>query len=334
MQKLWVWIAVWGLFYGVVVTPSDGQSLQARDKIRAVYNAIGTGQSPLWIPHEAGIFRKYGLDVELLYVGGGSRAAQVVVSGEAPIGIFNGGSVVSANLSGGDLVTIASALDVLPFFLVAPPTIKKPEDLQGKKIGITRFGSATDFALRYVAEKWSMKPQRNFAVLQLGGQPEMMAALKSGSIQAAMLNVEFAILAGRDGYINLVDVGALGLAFPASSLNTSRSFIRKNPDLSRRFVRAYVEGIHYAKTHRQFSIDVISRYLKNVDSAFLNAVYEAYVLRFIPKNPSPSLEAVKTVLAQMAESDPRARAVHAEQFIDASLVQELEKKGFIQQLWK
>jgi ABC-type nitrate/sulfonate/bicarbonate transport system substrate-binding protein len=162
----------------------------------------------------------------------------------------------------------------------------------------------------------------------------MMAALKSGSIEAAVLNPEFATLANRDGFTNLVDIGALGLAFPASSLNTSRTFVRQNRDVVRRFIRSYVEGIHYAKTNREFSIGVLKKYLKNDDVKFLNSIYDIYISRFIPKIPYPSTDAMKTVLAQMGDKDPRARSAQPEQFVDSTFMQDLEKEGFIQQLWK
>lgn len=304
------------------------------EKIRAVYSAVGSSQTSLWIPYEAGIFRRHGLEVELLYVGGGSRAAQVILSGEVPMAMFSGASVVSANLAGGDLVTVASGMNVIPFFLVVGPGVRQVEDLKGKKIGITRFGSSTDFALRYAAEKWPIKPDRDFAVLQLGGQPEMMAALKSGAVQASMLNAEFTILAQREGYKYLVDIGGLGLAFPTSALNTTRSFIRSHRDTVGRFVRAYVEGIHYGKTHRDFSVAVLKKYLKHEDQSFLEAVYEMYIGRFIPKVPHPSAEAMKTVLGQLSDREPKARTARPEQFLDASFMDELEKEGFIQRLWK
>jgi len=129
---------------------------------------------------------------------GGSHAAQVDLAGDAPIAMFNGGSVISANLAGADLVDMATGMNVLPFLLVVGPGVKQIEDLKGDKIAITRFGSATDFALRFAAEKWLIKPEKNFTVLQLGGQPEMMAALKSGAVQGAMLNAEFTVLARRE----------------------------------------------------------------------------------------------------------------------------------------
>src|SRR6185369_3103909 len=117
------------------------------EKMRFVYSAIGGSQSSVWIPHEAGIFKKYGLDLELLYVGGGGRAAQVVLAGDAPMGIFTGGAVVTANFAGADLAIVASSLNAITFFLMARPEVRSLEGLKGKKVGITRFGSATDFAL-------------------------------------------------------------------------------------------------------------------------------------------------------------------------------------------
>jgi NitT/TauT family transport system substrate-binding protein len=302
------------------------------ERLRIVYSAIGSSQSPLWIAHEAGLFKKHGLDVEILYVAGGSRAAQVILSGEVPIAMFNGGAVVSADLAGADLVNVASGMNVLPFFLVAGTDVRQIEDLRGKKVAITRFASATDFALRFAAEKWPVKPDRDFAVLQLGGQPEIMAALKSGAVSGAMLNAEFTILARREGYRDLVDVASLGLVFPGSGVNTSRSFIRNRRDTVLRTLRAYTESVHLGRTNKSFGVNVLGKYLKNQDVAFLGAVHELYLGRYIPWPPYPSLEAMKRALDDVAEREPRARSLRAEQFIDASLMQELDKEGFIKQL--
>jgi NitT/TauT family transport system substrate-binding protein len=308
----------------VGIAPANAQVRS--EKLCVVYSAIGSSQSPLWIAHEAGIFKKHGLDVELLYAAGGSRAAQVILAGEAPAAMFNGSSVISADLAGADLVNLASGMNVLPFLLVVPPGTKQIEELKGKKVAITRFGSATDFALRFAAEKWSVKPDKDFAVLQLNGQPEMMAALKSGAVQGAMLNAEFTILARREGFRDLVDVAALGLTFPGSGLQTSRTFIGNRRDTVLRLLRAYVEGVHYGITQKKFAVGVLGKYLRSQDVPFLEAVHEMYLGRYIPKIPYPSAEAMKRALDDVAERDPRA--------IDASLFQELEEEGFIKQLWR
>jgi NitT/TauT family transport system substrate-binding protein len=242
--------------------------------------------------------------------------------------------VISANLAGGDLVNVASGMNVMPFFLVAGPSVRQIEDLKGKKVAVTRFASATDYALRYAAEKWPVKPDKDFTVLQIGGQPEMIQGIKSGAIHAAMLNAEFMILARREGYRDLADVSALGIPFPTSALNTSRAFVRSRRDTVLRVVRAYCDSIHYGKTQKKFAVGVLSKYLKNDDVPFLESVHDLYLGKYVPRIPHPSAEAMKVALDQIAEKDPRARNVRVEQFIDSSFMQELDKDGFIQQLWR
>lgn len=323
-----------GAFLVVLAGVSNVEAQSSLEKMRLLYSAIGGSQASVWVPYEAGIFRKHGLDVELLYVGGGGRGAQVVQSGEVPIGIFTGGAVINSNLAGGDLVKIASSMNVMTFAVMARPEIRRVEDLKGKKIGITRFGSATDFGLRYAEGQWPLKRQRDFAVIQMGGMPEQLTALRSGALEAAVLNVELAILARKEGFRELADMAKMGLSFPTSSICTTRSFIKRSENTVRKFVRAYVEGIHYAKTQRSFGVQVMKKYLRNEDTAFVNDLYDLYILQNIPQIPRPSPEALKTVLDQMVETNPQAANLRPEQLIDARFFQELEKEGFIQRLWK
>jgi NitT/TauT family transport system substrate-binding protein len=312
--------------------PAYGQT--PLEKLRLVYSAIGGSQASFWIPYEAGIFRKHGLDVELLYVAGGGRAAQVVQSGEVPIGLFTGGAVINSNLAGGDLVVIGSSMNVMTFVVMARPEIKRFEDLKGKKVGISRFGSATDFGLRYAEEQWPVKRQRDFAVIQMGGVSDVYGALRAGALDAGVINAELAILARREGYRELVDIAKMGINFSTSSVVTTRSFIKRNENTVRKFVRGFVEGVHFGKTQRAPSINVMKKYLRSSDAAMFDELYEMYIVRNIPRIPRPSPEALKTVLDQMAETDPRVVNLKPEQFMDARFFQELEKEGFIQRLWK
>src|SRR3990167_8915280 len=326
-----------GLFGFFVALSSASVRAQAKpplEKLRFVYSAIGGSQSSVWIPYEAGIFGKHGLDVELLYVAGGGRAAQVVQSGEVPIGLFTGGAVINSNLAGGDLVVIASSMNVMTFVVMARPEIKRVEDLKGKKVGISRFGSATDFGLRYAEEQWPVKRQRDFAVIQMGGASDVYGALRAGALDAGVINAELAILARREGYRELVDIAKMGINFPTSSVVTTRSFIKRNENTVRKFVRGFVEGVHFGKTQRAPAISIMKKYLRSSDAAMFDELYEMYIVRNIPRIPRPSPEALKTVLDQMAETDPRIVNLKPEQFIDARFFQELEKEGFIQRLWK
>jgi NitT/TauT family transport system substrate-binding protein len=322
------------LLIAFLALPQEIKAQSQLEKMRLIYSAIGGSQASVWIPYEAGIFRKHGLDVELLYVGGGGRAAQVVQSGEVPLGIFTGGAVVNSNLAGGDLVMIASSMNVMTFVVMARPEIRRVEELKGKKIGISRFGSATDFGLRYVEGQWPIKRQRDFSVIQAGGMPELMTMLRAGGLEAAVVNAEIAILARKEGFKELADLAKMGLNFPTSSIVTTRSFVKRNENTVRKFIRGYVEGVHYGKTQRAFGVRVLKKYLRNDDPAMVNDLYDLYILQNIPNIPKPSPEALKTVLDQMAETDPRVANLRPEQFVDARFFQELEKDGFIQRLWK
>ena len=324
------------LFFLVLIFawPAQGQAQAPVEKLRLAYSAIGGSQASFWIPYEAGIFRKHGLDVELLYVAGGGRAAQVVQSGEVPIGLFTGGAVINSNLAGGDLVVIASSMNVMTFVVMARPEIKRVEDLKGKKVGISRFGSATDFGLRYAEEQWPVKRQRDFAVIQMGGVSDVYGALRAGALDAGVINAELAILARREGYRELVDIAKMGINFPTSSVVTTRSFIKRNENTVRKFVRGFVEGVHFGKTQRAPAISIMKKYLRSSDAAMFDELYEMYIVRNIPRIPRPAPEALKTVLDQMVETDPRVANLKPEQFIDARFFQELDKEGFIQKLWK
>jgi ABC-type nitrate/sulfonate/bicarbonate transport system substrate-binding protein len=307
---------------------------QPLEKLRLTYSAIAGSQASFWIPYEASIFRKHGLEVELLYVGGGGRAAQVVQSGEVPIGTFTGGAVVNANLAGGDLVIIASSLNVFTFVVMAKPEIRRVEELKGKRVGISRFGSATDFGLRFAESQWPIKRQRDFAVIQMGGVTDILTALRTGGVDAGVINAELAILARRDGFRDLADISKMGLSFPTSSIVTTRSYLKRSENTARKFVRGYVEGVHFAKTQRAFSVQVMSKYMRNNDAALVNDLYELYLIQNMLRIPRPVPEPLKTVLDQLAETDPRAANLKPEQFIDGRFFVEMEKDGFLQKLWK
>ena len=162
----------------------------------------------------------------------------------------------------------------------------------------------------------------------------MFAALKSGALDAALINLELGILARREGLRELADIAKLGISFPTSSIVTSRSFIKRHENTVGKFVRAFAEGVHYGKTNRDFGVQVLKKYLRNDDTAMVNDLCDIYVQQNIPRVPRPAPEAMKTVINQVAETDPRAKNLRPEQLIDARFFQELDKEGFTQKLWK
>jgi ABC-type nitrate/sulfonate/bicarbonate transport system substrate-binding protein len=168
----------------------------------------------------------------------------------------------------------------------------------------------------------------------VGGVTDILAAMKSGAVDAGVINAELAILARREGFREVADISKMGLSFPTSSVVTTRSYIKRNEKSVRKFVRAYADGVHYAKTQRAFSVQVMSKYMRNNDPQLVNDLYDLYVVQHMQKIPRPMPESMKTVLDQLAETDPRAATLRPEQFIDARFFQEMDKDGFLQTLWK
>jgi ABC-type nitrate/sulfonate/bicarbonate transport system substrate-binding protein len=159
-------------------------------------------------------------------------------------------------------------------------------------------------------------------------------ALKTGAIDDGTVNAEFTILARKDGLKELADMSTMGLSFPTSAIVTSRSYITRSENTVRKFIRGFVEGSHFAKANRAASVETLKKYIHNNDTEYVNALYDLYVLRYVPKVPYPSPESIQTVLDQMADKEPRAAAARPEQFIDARFFQELDREGFIQKLWQ
>ena len=296
------------------------------EKLRLIYSAIGGSQASVWIPYETGIFRKHGLDVELLYVAGGWRAAAVVQSGEVPIGIFTGGSVISANLTGGDLVMIASSMNMMTFIVMAQPEIKRPEDLKAKK-SASRASARPPISVCATPKNAGRSTPAGFAVIQVGGVTDVFNALRAGALDAAVVNAELAILARREGYRELADISRDGYYVSYLIDHYDAFYIKRNENTVRKFVRAFAEGIHFAKTQRAATINVMKKYLRSSDAAMFDELSRCTCSRIA--HTAAFDRVAQNRDGSMGESDPRVANLKPEQFIDATLFQELEKEGFI-----
>jgi NitT/TauT family transport system substrate-binding protein len=217
----------------VTATPAPGQT----KRVHVAFSSIAVVQSAVWITKEAGLFDKYELPADIIYVASGTTVSQAMIAGEFPFGLV-GGAIVNANLSGADFAIIGGVVNRPNFYLTAHPTIKKPADLKGKAIGITRYGSSTDFVIRYLVRRWGMDPDRDVKILQTGGQPEILASMKAGVVQAGVTGSPTDYLARMAGFVVLEDMGKIGLDYPVNSLVTTRSFTRKDPAAVKKFLMA------------------------------------------------------------------------------------------------
>ena len=320
--------AVFFVAFFLFLTSRDAWSA----KLYVVYASIGGTQAVGWISKEAGLFSKYGLDVDLLFTGGG-RAITSLLGGDTPIVTVGGPSAVAARLGGGDVTIVAHIFDTILYSLMVRPEVRSFADLKGRKLGASRFGSATDFALRYLLQKKGFDPAKDMVIFQIGGQAETLAALRAGSIQAGVIASPATQEAKRLGMKELINMATLGVPYPQTTIVTTERFLRTNRETVLRFTRAYVEGIRRFLNDREFSIGVIAKYTKVQNRPTLEATYDDYA-PYVKKIPAPAPDSIKTVLEQLSATDPRARGVQPQDFIDGSVVSELRREGFFEKIWR
>jgi NitT/TauT family transport system substrate-binding protein len=317
---------------GVIAAESAPE--RALEKVTIAYSSLSGNMAPLWITHERGFFRKNGLDVQLVFIESGTTTVQSLISKDVYFAQMAGAAVIQSRLRGTDVVMIAGVINTLNFKLYVDKNIKQPDQLKGKTVAVTRFGSSTDFALRYALERYGLAPEKDVAILQAGNMPAILASLETGKIQGAMLSPPFTLTAKNMGLPLMADLQMLGLEYQHTGLATTQAFIRSRPDLVRSVMKAYVEGIHYYKTHRAESLAILTKYLRTSDTDVLSEVYEDVGLRLTAEKPYPTLRGIGIMLRELTATNPKITAVRPEEFVDLTFIKELDGSGFIDRLYK
>lgn len=300
--------------------------------IKLGYAALNAGQVVPWIAKEGGYFAKYGIEADLIYIPA-VAATQALIAGEIQLAQVTGVSTSGAILAGADVRIIASVQDRLAGTIYARPEIKTPEDLKGKKLGISRFGAVSETAAAMFLARFGLKRGTDVAIIQLGGLPEIITALERGAVQAGFANPPQTMRARRLGMKELFDLNALGVELQQTCLTVTTKYLRERRPVVKSFLQAYAESLHRFMTDREFSIQVLKKYLRVDDRELLDDAYAFYSQR-LQKIPIPTLKGIKFILDDMAERQPRARNVAPESFVDLSVLQEIEQSGFFKQLWK
>lgn len=303
-------------------------------KLHVAWSTIGGTTSSLWVSKEAGLFAKYGLDVRLILILASTKAASSIIAGDVDLGLIGSTAPVLARLAGSDLVVIGNTTTHAIFSLMTQPTIAEPQQLKGKTLGVVRFGSVSDIGLRHALKNNNLDPTRDVQLLQIGGIGEMLAAMKAGAIHGGLFPPPLSLDAKRLGFRELMDPDRVDLRFSQSHLSVRQAYIKEHPETLRRFMKALVEGIHYLKTHKDFSLRVLKKYTQVDDQAALEETYKIFALKYLPSAPYPTEESVKTILDLISGSQPKAKGVNPKAFIDPTLVKELEESGFIKALYK
>jgi NitT/TauT family transport system substrate-binding protein len=307
--------------------------LGAADRVRIGYSSISGAYTPIWVAHDAGYFAKEGLQDDIILIPSGTQLAQVTVAGEIDIGSLNGSSAIAAALQGFDLKIIGNSGNKMVFSLYVRPEFKTVESIKGKKIGITRFGSAPDISIRYALKKYNINPEKDLTLIQLGFMATVAAGLQGGSIEGGVVSPPTQFAVEKAGFKELISITDMDFAFPNPALVAVGSIIKTRPDVINRFMRAYIRGVHRARTDREFTYKSLAKYTKIQDTVVLQKAYDFYMSKVLEKAPYVNMAGVQNVLDDLAKTIPAAKNAKPEQFVDHRFLDSLEKSGLLKELY-
>ena len=313
---------------GILALPATA----AGQKLMVGYSGVTAIQAPVWVMKDAGYFKQEGLDADLIYIASSSTMAQAMLAGEVAISTANSQAVVDTGLQGGDLLAVGAIVNFVALYVIAAPEIKSVQDLRGKPVGVTRFGATTDFAMQMFLKKYGLEPVRDVPIIQIGGVPELAAALSKRSIYAAAMSYPMGLVAQQAGMKVLANLAKEEIPFLHQGLTTTGKFMRERRAQVKAFVRAYGRAVHFMHTRKEESKAIVARYTKVTDPGMLEGTMQ-YAYDFVQKIPLVKREAIQVTMDESGKKNPKAKQAKPEQFYDNSLVQELVKEGFFASLW-
>jgi NitT/TauT family transport system substrate-binding protein len=319
----------------VLLTVFFAQPLRVRSEDHMIVGVAGPAVNMIYsfVPREARLWQKYGIDPRVVIFDAGSILAQAALSGEVKISVSSGPATIASRSQGADSVIVAAFVNTLPYSVVAAKGITKWEQLRGKKIAISRFGSGTDTAIRLVLKKFGLDPVKDLTLVQLGTQPTRVQALAAGAIDATIVSPPLDITAKKQGYQILVNIAELGIPYPQQVIETTDRFVREKPQTVKSFLKGFIEGVRYVATHKDESKKIITKYLKTADPEILEATYQSY-LQVTDYTGYPNLEGMRNALDEVAQRVPAAKSKKPEDFVNTRFLKELEAEGFLNQLQK
>jgi len=322
-----------GLILIVLLQPGYSHSQEKLERMNIGYSAQAGAFAPIWITKEAGLFRKNGLDVNLIFIPGGPTAAAAMLAGEVQAVAMAGPAVVSSNLGGTDLVMIAGMVNTFAFQIISVRNITSPQQLKGKRVGVNRFGTAPDIAARFALRRMGIGPSE-VTILQLGEQSTRLLAMKAGQLEAAVVLPPITTMAQREGMNVLMDMSELGAEFQITGVASSQSFINRKRSSAMKLMRAFVEGIHFYKTRKKESMAIIAKYMRTNDMEAVEATWDYFANKIVPRKPYPTAQGIKALLDLAAKERPEAAKVPPERIMNISLLKELDESGFIDRLYR
>jgi NitT/TauT family transport system substrate-binding protein len=310
----------------VVMLPALPGPVWSQMKARVAWTSFASNMSGTWVAQEESLFRKNGLEVELVHIASTSRAIQTMLAGELAYTYMDGRNSVQAALKGADVVILAGVANRLVFSFMARPEIKSFNDLKGKKIGITRIGSSTHSVTLWVMNRVGLKPEE-YQMLQLVDVPNIFTAIVAGQIEAGALSPPTNFRARKAGLTELMDLTKEGPEYVSVAIGSTRSFVKANEEMTRRFIRGYSEGVSFLKANKAAGIRAIQKYARIKDIEILDATY-GEARSYIETVPYVTRKGLDTIIGELVPTEPKAKQAKFDDFVDPRFVNQLEKEGF------
>jgi len=316
----------------MVLTVAWSTGVRGADQIRVGYGSLSTSYAAIWVAGEARLFQKNGINAEVLYLES-ALVRTALIAGDIAMGGMSGTTMAAPRLQGADPVIIASFANSLQYRFVVRPDIRTVADLKGKRVGVAGFGLGAHRGAQIILAKLGLNPDTDVTMLQIGGDPTRMSALLSGSIDATVFNPPLHHRAVEAGMKVLANIEEMGFPVQASALVTTDRFIKKNYDLVRRSVRSVIESIHLIKSNPELTKRSIRKYMRFKDDRDTDEAYQ--IMRDIaPRKPYPTVEGMKAVLDELSPKLPAAKTAQPRDFMDTRFIEELDRSGFIDRLYK
>jgi NitT/TauT family transport system substrate-binding protein len=304
----------------------------AADKVNLAYVSDSPASSAAyWVANDAGLFKKHGLDVDMIFINGSTRSIQSLIAGDLHFAGAVGTSAMNGRMAGGDVVIINGLVNTLPYYLIGKPEIRSPEDLKGKSAATHIPGTSADFALRLALKKFGI-PYESIKAVMVGGAPARVAAVTSGQVDFAVVTEPGKIKGESVGLKMILDMAKLNIPFQFTCTVTTGQMLREHPDTVQRMAKAMAEAIHYYKNHEPEVIKIMQKYTRGQSRGILEGAYDAYQELFVA-DTYPTLEGLKNTLEVQSSWDPKAARAKVDDFVDLRFVNELRTSGFIKQLY-
>ena len=334
MSKHALFIALCMLACHNFYSPAGAAEPVSLRKIRAAITSISGSMVPPWAAHEAEIFKKYGLQVEVIAMPSGVQGINALIAGEVAFVQIAGGTTAGAVVGGADVKIVATTVGTLLLNLVVRPEIEKPEQLRGKNIGISRYGTSLHTGARIAMKHFGLEPGKDVAIVEIGSGDWIVGALQGGRVQGAVFGYPATSRAVKLGNRVMLHLPTLNIPYASTGVSTRGDIIRDDPDLVKRYLSAEIEAIALMKKDRAFTIKVLSKYLRTNDMDLLSESYDIQIAKYMMKTPLTTADAVRSVLDELSERSPKAKDQNPSKFFDDRFVRQLQASDFIDTLYR